>query len=102
MPDLELLYQDYKDEGLMILGVFATEGVDDDARNVIKETGVTYPIVHCDSHLALYQTDSVPTTILVDGQGNVLTDEPYIGARGYEEWLQIITDYMDGAADTEE
>ena len=102
MPDLELLYQDYKDEGLMILGVFATEGVDDDARNVIKETGVTYPIVHCDSHLALYQTDSVPTTILVDGQGNVLTDEPYIGARSYEEWLQIITDYMDGAADTEE
>ena len=94
MPDLELLYEDYKDAGLTILGVFSSEGMDDDVRAVLKEAGITYPIVRCDNHLALYQTDSVPTTILVDGQGNVLTDEPYIGSRSYEDWLAIISEYM--------
>ena len=94
MPDLELLYEDYRDAGLMILGVFSTEGMDDDVRAVLKEAGTTYPIVRCDSHLALYQTDSVPTTIMVDGQGNVLTDEPYIGSRSYEDWLTIISEQM--------
>ncbi len=101
MPDLELLYEDYKDAGLMILGVFSTEGMDDDVRAVIKQTGVTYPIVRCDSRLALYQTDSVPTTILVDGEGNVLTDEPYIGSRSYEDWLTIISEYMQSSAGSE-
>ncbi len=95
MPDLELLYEDYQDAGLTILGVFSSEDMDDDARAVIKETGVTYPIVHCDNNLALYQTDSVPTTIFLDGEGNVLTDEPYIGSRSYEDWLAIISDLME-------
>ena len=104
MPDLELLYEDYKDAGLMILGVFSTEGEDENVRAVLKEAGTTYPIVRCDNHLALYQTDSVPTTILVDGQGNVLTDEPFIGSRSYEDWLAIVSEYMqaiDAQSETE-
>ena len=101
MPDLELLYEDYKDAGLVILGVFSSEGMDDDARKILKDAGTTYPIVRCDSHLAVYQTDSVPTTVLMDGQGNVLTEEPFIGARSYEDWLAIISEYMTGSAQTE-
>ena len=94
MEDLENLYEDYKDSGLVIMGVLSSFDYDDDARAVIQELGITYPIIHADSHLALYETDSVPTTIFVDGAGNVLTDEPYIGARDYNDWLTIISDLM--------
>lgn len=95
MPDLELLYEDYRDTGLVILGVYSTPDSDDDVRDAISKTGVTYPIVQCDSRLALYQTDSVPTTIFVDGNGNVLSDEPFVGSRSYEDWLTIIGTYME-------
>ena len=94
MEDLEHLYEDYKDSGVVILGVLSSFDYDDDARSVMQELGITYPVVHADTRLALYETDSVPTTIFVDNEGNVLTDDPYIGARDYNDWLTIITDLM--------
>lgn len=94
MEDLENLYEDYKDSGFVILGVLSSFDYDEEAREVISKLGITYPIVHADNHLSLYQTDSVPTTIFIDGEGNVLTEEPYIGARDYNDWLTIITQYM--------
>ena len=105
MEDLENLYEDYKDSGLAIMGVLSSNDYDDDARTVLRQLGITYPIVHADNNLALYETDSVPTTIFVDAEGNVLTDEPYIGARDYNDWLTIISDLMtsiDEAAEAEE
>ena len=101
MEDLENLYEDYKDSGLVILSVLSSTDYDDDARAIIRELGITYPIVHADNNLALYETDSVPTTIFVDGEGNVLTDEPYIGARDYNDWLTIITDLMTASEESE-
>ena len=94
MEDLEHLYEDYKDSGLAIMGVLSSNDYDDDARAVLQELGITYPIVHADNNLALYETDSVPTTIFVDAEGNVLTDDPYIGSRDYNDWLSIISDLM--------
>ena len=102
MEDLEHLYEDYKDSGLVIMGVLSSNDYDEDARKIIKELGITYPIVHADTNLALYETDSVPTTIFVDAQGNVLTEEPYIGARDYNDWLTIITDLMTASEESEE
>lgn len=94
MPDLELLYQNYKDKGLLIVGAFATPDSDEDARAVLEYTGVTYPILH--STEAFFQFDSgyVPTTVVLDGSGNVLSPELLVGARPYDAWEQIVLQYL--------
>ena len=45
MPGLEKLYEQYKDKGLVILGVFSSQDMDEDARKVIEDAGITYPIL---------------------------------------------------------
>ena len=94
MPDLEKLYETYKDQGLVILGSFSTSGADEDVKKVVEDIGITYPIIRTDRMLQQYMTAYVPTTIFVDGEGNILTEEPYIGAKSAAEWERIITDYL--------
>ena len=84
MPDLEKLNQDRKD--LLILGVYSTQ---DGADKVLKQTGVTYPVITYDRVFDRYQTGYVPTTIFVDPAGHVI-GAPYVGSRSYEDWNTII------------
>lgn len=100
MPDLKVLYEDYKDQGFVILGVTCDTDALDDARAVVQEYALTYPTVQADSHLSAYATDYVPTTYFVDANGELLTEEPYVGAKSYEEWTAIVADFL--AADAEE
>lgn len=90
MPDLEMIYQNYKDEGFVILGVFTSEGMDADVRNVAEATGVTYPILRASKSMESYMTQFVPTTVLFDSEWNMLIDEPITGARNYEEWESLV------------
>lgn len=71
MSDLEKLYQEYKDKGFLILGVHEYE---DDIDNVLKTTGVTYPILDTqDVFLSIInETGAYPSTIFVDSEGYVL------------------------------
>ena len=45
MPDLEKIYEEYKDDGLVILGVFSDTTMDDDAAKILEEAGITYPVL---------------------------------------------------------
>ena len=92
MGDLERLYKNYKSKGFMILGAFSDDP--DSARTVMRRNGITYPLINKPSELNAFNTGAVPTTIFVDGNGNVLSEEPYIGARSYSAWEQIILSYM--------
>ena len=94
MPDLEELYAKYKDQGFVILGVFSTEGVDEDVRTVIEENKITYPILRVDEKLAKYMQDYVPATMFVDGSGKVLSETPYIGVKTADAWEEIIKSYL--------
>lgn len=94
MPDLERLYEEYKSDGLVILGVFSTTDMVEEARDVIKSCGTTYPILIYDDIMEPYTTDYVPTTVFVAANGDVLTDEPFIGGDSYEGWKEIIEEYM--------
>ena len=86
MPDLERLYQDYRERGFQILGVYLTE---DNAGAVIQKTGVTYPILHYVSAFDVFQTGYVPTTVFVNRWGEIV-GETEIGGRDYAAWAQII------------
>ncbi|MBR6483843.1 MAG: TlpA family protein disulfide reductase [Clostridiales bacterium] len=103
IPDLELLYENYSDEGLLIIGVYSEEYMEDDVDAVLSDSGVTYPVLRYTSEFDIYQSGYVPTTILVDRNGNIIdTGESYedldstliVGSRTYDEWEDIVTLYL--------
>lgn len=94
MPDLEKLYQNYKDQGFVILGVFYSLDSLDDAKAVIDDINITYPILIGNEDFFPFMTAYVPTTALFDSEGNLLSSEPLIGARSYDDWEQEILKYL--------
>ena len=93
MPDLQKLQETYADRGFQILGVYSTDGMEEDVDVVLKDTGVTYPILHYTEALDRFQSGYVPTTIFVDAEGHALAGEDgelYIGSNSYEGWAAVI------------
>ena len=86
MPDLERLYQDYRERGFQILGVYSTE---ENAATVIEETGVSYPILHYVPEFDVFQTGYVPTTVFVNRWGEIV-GQTQIGGRNYAAWAEIV------------
>ena len=93
MPDLEKLYEAYKDEGFLILGVYSTEGMETDVDSVLENADTHYPILHYVDEFNRFQTGYVPTTVFIDGGGHVLT-EPAAGSNSYEGWESIVLRLM--------
>ena len=92
LSDLQQLYTNYKSKGFVLLGVFSDNI--DDAKALIKQKGLTYPILMESSHFNRFYTGSVPTTVFLDGEGYPLDEEPYIGSRSYDAWEQIVKYHM--------
>ena len=93
MPDLEKLYEAYKDEGFLILGVYSTEGMETEVDSVLENADTHYPILHYVDEFNRFQTGYVPTTVFIDGGGHVLT-EPAAGSNSYEGWESIVLRLM--------
>ena len=91
MPDLQKLYDNYRSKGLMVVGVYSTE---ENAKSTVESKGITYPIIRKSSEFNAFDTGYVPTTIIVDGNGNILTSEPIIGSRSYNDWESIVAPYL--------
>lgn len=89
MPDLNRLYEAYQDKGFLILGIYATEGSEEDVQAVLDNCGITYPILHYSSDFDLLQTGYVPNTVFLNSRGELLT-MPFSGALSYEEWAEIV------------
>lgn len=94
MPDLQKLYEKYKEQGLLILGVFSTTDMDDDARQILSDCNISYPVVRADDNLSKFMTDYFPTTVFADSEGNILSSEPVIGANSYSDWEKMIESYL--------
>lgn len=89
MPALERIHQEHGDR-VLILGAFFTE---DGVEEVLRETGVTYPVIHNCPEFAPFSTDYVPTTVALDGQGNLLYG-PEVGAMPYENWKALVEELL--------
>ncbi len=94
LPDLEKLFETYGEKGLLILGVWSTPDVDQDVLGIVKDTGITYPVIRNCEALNGYTTMYVPTTVFADAEGKIISEEPYIGSRSYEDWENIILSYL--------
>lgn len=71
MPEFEEVYEMLQNAGIKfnIIGFYSTE---DDAKNTVKNLGITYPIVKDTGFFYEYQTGYVPTNIFVDSEGYIL------------------------------
>jgi Thioredoxin domain-containing protein len=91
LPDLQKLYEKYRSEGFMLVGVYSdTDGLKD----IVSENGITYPMIRSCAAFDAFQTGYVPTTFFTDGSGNLLSKECYIGSKSYEEWESVILSYL--------
>ena len=93
MPDFQKLFAAYSGKGLNIIGVYSTPGMEDDVDSVLRTAGVTFTILHYTDVFDAFQTGYVPTTILVDGNGQVV-GETIIGSQSYERWEAVISEYL--------
>lgn len=95
MPDLGELAGEYDNAEFQIVGIISDVQTGDDttaAQKIVSETGASYR--HLLLNQEVYQTfmdgvTAVPTTLFVDAEGNQV-GEAYMGARGKEEWKEII------------
>lgn len=68
MPELEALYQQYRDKGFNIIGVYSEE---DGLSEALSLTGVTYPILRAGEEWDKFG-NNIPATIFVDSEGRIL------------------------------
>lgn len=73
-PDVQALYQKYKDRGFVVLGI-TIEGRQEDALNSFtKQHSITYPILIDDGATSRrYEVFSIPTSYLIDRQGVIIS-----------------------------
>ena len=72
-PDLEKVWNDYKDEGVRFLGVTVRDTLTN-ARAHVEEFGVTYPSVFTENDTTIaykYGVLFVPSTIVLDRSGRI-------------------------------
>ena len=94
MPELEKLYKNYKDKGFTILGVFHSTDSMEDAKGIIKDNSISYPILIGNNDFSKYTTEYVPTTVFFDGDGKQLNSEAVVGAKEYDDWEKEILKYL--------
>jgi cytochrome c biogenesis protein CcmG, thiol:disulfide interchange protein DsbE len=92
-PDVEATYQQYKDQGLQVLGVFISEGADDVA-GYAQRASLTFPIV-VDSRTqvaAAYRTMGIPTHFFIGADGTI--KEVRIGAMHRDDMDRAVAAVM--------
>lgn len=95
MPDLEQLYEKYRDQGFVILGVFSTTDMDEDVKGVLSDSGTSYPILRANRQFTPFMTGYYPTSFFMDGSGKVLSKEPVIGSLSYDDWEKEIISFLE-------
>ena len=93
MPDLERLYEDYRDRGFLILGIYSAEGQEADVDKVLEDSSTSYPILRYSKDFDSFKTGYVPTTLFVDGEGTILS-ELLVGSRDYAGWEELLANTL--------
>ena len=94
MPDIQKLYEEMKEKNVNVIGFIANSEEDrqEKAREILEAKGVTFMNVLFDDKISgqiSAQVAGYPTTIFVDGEGNVIGKQ-VSGAKGKEEYIKEI------------
>jgi cytochrome c biogenesis protein CcmG/thiol:disulfide interchange protein DsbE len=90
MPAIQKVYEQYADQGLVVLGVNATNQDNIQvATQFVEDYGLTFPILlDMDGQVSrLYLLNALPTTFFIDGHGNI--QEVVVGGPMAEALLKI-------------
>lgn len=97
MPNFEKLAAAYKDKGLQVIGIVtdADAPQDETVGDIIEQTGVSYRQIMFNQ--AMYDTylkdvQAVPTSLLVDTDGNVV--KTLVGVQSYETWEKTLEELL--------
>ena len=84
MPDLQAVWEEYREEGVVFVGIAYQDEVAA-VQEATSRFGTTYPLgIDMDDRIfAAYGCTGVPETFIVDSQGNVATF--YVGPVSAEE-----------------
>lgn len=93
LPVLEKLYENYKDRGLVIVGV-CSEANAAQARELMQENGITYPMIYKTKDFNQFDNGHVPLTVFVAPDGEIFTPEAIYGSKGYVGWRTIMLTYL--------
>jgi peroxiredoxin len=88
MPDLEMLYREFKDQGLVILAISDEDA--DKVRPFITEQKVTYPILLDPGRKVndLFQIEGIPKTFVYDRNGKLVAQS--IDMRTRRQFLEML------------
>lgn len=104
MPDLQMLYEEVKDQGVNIIGIVSdTPDEEALAKEILIKTGVKYQNIIPDETIKnniLSHISAVPTTIFVDSEGNIIGDL-FVGDRGKEVYLNEIENRLESISKSE-
>lgn len=96
MPDLESVYEDYKDKGVSVIGIVADGQTEEDSANsIISQYGIKYTnlITNDDfNNDFLSGVSGYPTTFFVDSDGNIL--ETLVGRQTKDGFTATIDKYL--------
>ncbi|MEC7520701.1 MAG: TlpA disulfide reductase family protein [Myxococcota bacterium] len=72
MPALERIYQRYRGQGLVVIGV-SEDRTADNARGFLSRTRVSFPVMHDADHSVAnrFRPPTMPSTYIIDRQGVV-------------------------------
>jgi cytochrome c biogenesis protein CcmG/thiol:disulfide interchange protein DsbE len=89
MPDLNKIYNEYKDKGFQTLGI-AISSDPTQIRFLVKQLGLNYPVLLGDDKVSKAYGDVavVPTTFIIDKQGNIV--HSIAGTRSKEEFIKMV------------
>jgi len=88
MPAMEIVYNDLKDDGFVILAVDLGED-SGTVQDFVDEFGLTFPVVLDQTNAVgtMYNAQSIPTTYLLSREGNILGRA--VGARPWEDEIYM-------------
>ncbi|MFZ5453939.1 MAG: peroxiredoxin family protein [Thermodesulfobacteriota bacterium] len=89
MPDINKIYNEYKGQGLQVLGI----GLSSDPvqlRFLVKQIGLDYPVLAGNDKVgkAYDNVELVPTTFIIDKQGNIA--HKILGSRKKADFIKLI------------
>ena len=96
MPELEKLSNDLKEKECGVIGIITDGDVyPDDAKVLIKTTGVTYPNICLNQEIYnIFPIQVTPTTFFIDNKGYVI-GEPIFGARDEENYMVELEKHLE-------
>lgn len=72
MPGFQRVYEDYRDQGFMVLGISRDEGSPDLVRTFLRQKGITYPVAMAwQPGLRSFEVSTLPTSFLVGKDGTI-------------------------------